>query len=265
LVAKLGDEREWHFAHEADQERPECEAGAMNMLRRLAVEHLRAQPRLELPPYTERVTARSERRQFSENVQWGAQFIGALEWLPVGAKSAPVAVGRLDNGIDVDLVVEIGDDAIKHSPTAPGARATVVFRCSVPVLSELRRRLYAERHIQQSGQFFWKHQPDVFALVESAKARLRTEAAADDAEAERWRKRQADDVGRRWAQAGERLREQSRPTGLDLNETRATEVEREAMPARSATVMGEPQFAWAPQRKPNTSFVFYRMMDGPPG
>lgn len=262
LVAKLGDEREWHFAHESGQERPECEAGAMNMLRRLAVEHLRAQPRFELPRYNERVSVRSERRQFSEDVGWDAQFIGALEWLPLGAKSAPVAVGRLDNGIEAELLVEIGDEAPKYLPAAPSARAAVVFWCSVPVLSDLRKRLYAEQHIQQRGQIFWKHQPDVFGLVDAARARLRGDAEADDEEAERSRKRQAEDAGRRWAQAGQRLREQSSQAGLDLSEKRAGEVEREASLARSATGAGEPQFAWAPQRKPNTSFIFYRMKDG---
>lgn len=40
LIAKQGNEKEWHFAHEGGRERPECHAGAMNMLRRLAIEHL---------------------------------------------------------------------------------------------------------------------------------------------------------------------------------------------------------------------------------
>ena len=262
LVAKLGDEREWHFAHEAGQERPECEAGAMNMLRRLAAEHLRAQPRLELPRYTERVNARSERRQFTEEVGWGAQFIGPLEWLPMGAKSAPVAIGRLDNGIDAELLVEIGDEAPRYLPAALGARAAVVFWCSVPVLSDLRKRLYAEQHIKQRGQLFWKHQPDVFGLVNAARDRLRTQATADDEDAERSRKRQAEDAGRRWAQAGQRLREQSGQVGAEPLGERVGEVAREVAPVRSATGAGEPQFSWAPQRKANTSFVFYRMEDG---
>ena len=262
LVAKLGEEREWHFAHEAGQERPECEAGAMNMLRRLAVEHLRSQPRIELPRYNERVSVRSERRHFAEDVGWGAQFTGALEWLPLGAKSAPVAVGRLDNGLDAELFVEIGDEAPKYLPAMPDARAAVVFWCSVPLLSDLRKRLYAEQHIQRRGQLFWKHQPDVFGLVDAARSRLRTQAVADDEEVERSRKRQAEDAGRRWALAGQRLSEQSGQVGAEPIEERAGEAAREVASFRSATGAGEPQFSWAPRRKANTSFVFYRMKDG---
>jgi hypothetical protein len=67
LVAKQGNEKDWHFAHEGGQERPECEAGAINMLRRLAVEYLRGQPTLELPPFRERVTVRSPLRELSED------------------------------------------------------------------------------------------------------------------------------------------------------------------------------------------------------
>lgn len=262
LVAKLGDEREWHFAHEAGQERPECEAGAMNMLRRLAVEHLRAQPRLQLPRYAERVSVRSERRQFSEDVEWGAQLTVPLEWLPMGAKSAPVAIGRLDNGLEAELLVEIGDEAPKYLPATPGARAAVVFWCSVPVLADLRKRLYAEQHVQQRGQLCWKYQPDVFGLAAAARDRLRTQAAADDEEARRSRKRQAEDAGRRWAQAGQRLRGQSGEMGAEPFGEGADEAAREVALVRSATGTGEPQFAWAPQRKANTSFVFYRMKDG---
>ena len=40
LVAKRGDVKIWHFAHEASQERPECFAGAVNLLRRLAAQDL---------------------------------------------------------------------------------------------------------------------------------------------------------------------------------------------------------------------------------
>lgn len=234
----------------------------MNMLRRLAVEHLRALSKVELPEYTERVIVRSERRQFSEDVGWSAQFIGDLEWLPLGAKSAPVAIGRLDNGIDAEVLVEIGDEAPKYLPAAPDTRAAVVFWCSVPVLSDLRKRLYAEQHIQQRGQLFWKHQPDIFGLVGAARTRLRSQATADDEEADRWRQRRAEDAGRQWMQAGQRLHDQSSQAGLDLHEQRTGEVEREATVAQSATGVGEPQYSWAPQRNPNTSFVFYRMNDG---
>lgn len=146
-----------------------------------------------------------------------------------------MATGRLDNGIDAELLVEIGDEAPKYLPAVPGARAAVVFWCSVPVLSDLRKRLYAEQHIQQRGQLLWKHHPDAFGLVEAARARLRTQATADDEEAERSRKRQAEEAGRRWAQAGQRLREQSSQVGGEPFGERVGEAAREVAPVRSAT------------------------------
>jgi len=54
LVAKQGNTNEWHFSHEASQERPECEAGAENLARSLGIEFARelAQRRaLVLPEY----------------------------------------------------------------------------------------------------------------------------------------------------------------------------------------------------------------------
>ena len=40
LIARQGTEKEWHFAHEGGQERPECLVGAQNLLRRFCMEHL---------------------------------------------------------------------------------------------------------------------------------------------------------------------------------------------------------------------------------
>lgn len=40
VVAKKGPINEWHFAHEAGQERPECLVGALNLFSRLLLEHL---------------------------------------------------------------------------------------------------------------------------------------------------------------------------------------------------------------------------------
>ena len=254
LVAKLGDEREWHFAHEAGQERPECEAGATNMLRRLAAEYLRAQPLLELPRYTQRVSARSERTRYSEDVGWNAQFLGPPTWLPLGAKSAPVGIGKLDNGIDAEVLVEIGAEAPKYLPSAPGARAAVAFCCSVPALSDLRKRVSAEQYIARNSYFVWKHQPDVFGLVDAMLAKLRAHASSDDQNTERIRKREAEDA--------ERRRMQVRQTPLEPFSVVGEEPAKDARPARSATGAGERSYPWAPKRKPNTAFIFYRLKDG---
>ena len=52
LVAKKGEVNEWHFAHESDQERPECEAGLRNLLRRIVLEEMRATDAWVRQPFT---------------------------------------------------------------------------------------------------------------------------------------------------------------------------------------------------------------------
>ena len=262
LVAKHGDEREWHFAHEAGQERPECEAGAMNMLRRLAVEHLRVQPCLDLPRYTERVTVHSERRQLFEDVEWNAQFIGSLEWLPLGPKSAPVAIGRLDNGTEAQLLVEIGDEKPRYQPEASDARGAILFWCQVPVLSDLRNRPCAEQHIKRRGQLLWKHPSDARGLIDTARARLQAQAETDKDEALLGRQRHGENAGRRWALMGNRLRNQSSPGGVALASAQVERGTSEVVTGQSATGFCEPLFDWAPERKANTAFMFYQMTDG---
>lgn len=49
LVAKKGKIKKSHFAHEALQERPECVAGAVNLLRRLALDLFSQRPPIPLP------------------------------------------------------------------------------------------------------------------------------------------------------------------------------------------------------------------------
>lgn len=259
LIARLGDEREWHFAHEAGQERPECEAGAVNMLRRLAVEYLRSRPTLALPRYSAHVTARSEQRLHTEDVRWDAQFVGALNWQWPSAKAEPVAIGRLDNGIDVRLLVEIANEPPKFLPPAPSAPSEVIFWCSIPALSDLRKRLYAEQHIARRGHFLWKHQRDVFGHVALARKRLQARAAADDHEMERWRKLQSEEAGRRWAEKARQLRQQS---ARSVAPVIPSEAAPEPVSSPLSAVIGPKTWPWAPKHGVNTSFVFYRMTDG---
>lgn len=262
LVAKHGEAREWHFAHEAGQERPECEAGAMNMLRRLVVEHLREQPRLELPRYTERVTARSELRLHTTEVGWGAQLVGPLQWLPLGAKNAPVATGRLDNGIEAELLIEIGDERPSYPPPAQDARAELVFWCSMPVLSDLRKRIYAEQHIRQRGQLFWKFQPDTFGLVSAAREQLRAKAKAENDAADSLRRQIAEDKKRRLLPPVTAAADLSSPLSRELAATQDARPVRQPSPVNQGTSLDALKHPWVRHRKANTGLVFYRMNDG---
>ncbi len=234
LVAKQGDVRDWHFAHEANQERPECETGALNMLRRLAAEHVRAQERLLLPRYAQQLAVRSARQVLREDVSWSAQFVGPIEWLPIGPKGTPLATGRLDSGCDADLYVEIGDERPRVAQMPEAERAQVVFWCPAPSLSTVRLRERAQRFIQQEGRYLWRSHPDTKGLVRVARARLDAATLAE-----------ADLSGR---------------LGKTEPPSRALLTYGDPDPAPSAPVQVPNEFA--PRRKPNTGLNFYRMNDG---
>ena len=258
LVAKQGNEKEWHFAHEGGQERPECEAGATNMLRRLAVEYLRAQPVLEFPSYRERVQVRSLQRELTEVVAREVRIVGAVEWIERSPKASPVGLARIETGDELEIFVEIGDQqAHGHSP-GTDANASIVFWSTLPAVSDLRERSYAEQHLRNHGQFIWRHLPDSLHIAEAARTHLLAQAAQDDEQVHRARQRQAADAGRKWAGIADRL--QQRPLGevhLSDNhepEANVTAPKRPEAPPQS--------YDWAPDQKMGSSFVFYRLRDG---
>jgi hypothetical protein len=81
LIAKQGDEVQWHFAHEPGQERPECVAGAANLLRRLAAEYLTGLDQLVFEPYRTSVAARhGSLFPGMIPVEWSAHPLRSLNW-----------------------------------------------------------------------------------------------------------------------------------------------------------------------------------------
>lgn len=241
LIAKQGNEKEWHFAHESGQERPECHAGAMNMLRRLAIEHLSKRDDLRLPMYQTQVRSTSPGIERTETVEWNAQLKGPLTWLPKSTRSAPVAIGKLDSGVDAHLYVEIGDPYPARAAQASGM-AAIDFVCVVPPLSDLRKRVQAERQIEIFGRFQWRYHPDTFGLAAAAQERANASAAKFMTMVKQMSQRRA-------AEEQERLLAQQRPVGL-------------SSPAAAPVPKVEPQYAWAPLRKPSAAFIFYRLQDG---
>jgi hypothetical protein len=240
LIAKQGNEKEWHFAHESGQERPECHAGAINMLRRLAIEHLSKREDLRLPMYQTCVRSTSPGIERTETVEWNAQLKGALTWLPKSTRSAPVAIGTLDSGVDAHLYVEIGDPYPARTGQAAGM-AAIDFVCAVPPLSDLRKRVQAERQIEVYGRLQWRYHPDTFGLAAAAQGRVNASAAKFMSMVKQISQRRA-------SEEQERLLAQQRP------------FDASAPAAAPANV--EPQYSWAPLRKPSAAFIFYRLQDG---
>ena len=258
LVAKQGNEKDWHFAHEGGQERPECEAGAINMLRRLAVEYLRGQQTLELPPFRERVKVRSPLRELSEEVVWPVRMVGAVQWFDQPSKPSPVGRCQLEAGVDLEIFVEIGDQVSRSYPPGPDAKASVVFWATLPAVSDLRQRLYAEQHLRKHGLFVWQYHPDVLGIAGGARARLGVQARSDEEQVDRIRRRQAEEAGRKWAGISGRLQHPA-PEGALGSPTR--EAESNSVDLKRPQSIAK-KYDWAPDQKPGSAFIFYRLRDG---
>lgn len=237
LVARQGAANEWHFAHEASLERPECETAAARMLHRFMLEHLRARGDagvLSLPPYQQRVAIVRALINVHEDVQWGAQMMGGLQWLPEAALHEPVAHARLDTGADLQLFVMV-DDAEPPPPEAGCAQ--VVFRCRLLPASALRDRPSAEQHLAQHAELAWAHHPDTLGLVAAAQARLEA----------RSRQIYANWLAMADAAGGPATVIDARPPPLFYG------------PGTRADLRESPRYACAPEHAPNVSFTLYRI------
>lgn len=178
LVARKGDVNIHHFAHESRQERPECLAGAMNLLRRLAGEYLRKQGVSALPKYRSEVSRQLLSGRAVERVEWDAQP-RSIRWLQPVNQDDPIARLSLNNGIEADLMVIVSNTV----PTLqrPSSRiALIAYWSTVPVDSDLRKEIYALQHLSRNGQLVWIFQPDVFGLVAAAEKRLRDRAVLEE-------------------------------------------------------------------------------------
>jgi hypothetical protein len=226
----------WHFAHEAQQERVECLVGAMNLLRRLAAEHLRTLPRIVLPTYRRDISRRLPTRTLSARVEWDAQPV-SVEWLEPAAHDAPVARLTLDNEILADIVVEIGPSPVASQYPSESGVGSIVFWSTVPVDSDLRKEIYARQHLARHGQLLWRHQPDTYGLIADAYARMDATAREEEA---------------KWAAQAQRESER-------LDRWRAEQSARQPAPAALEVVPA--LAAWAAHKKTNRPFFGYRIKE----
>ena len=252
LVAKRGEVNEWHFAHEASQERPECIAGAMNLLRRVAIEQLQARETLVLPAYREVVVANGAAPNMSESVEWDSQPVVARDWESSPAKDAPAARLELDNGAQVDLHVEVGDWRRKRSQSesSVGNIGKIIFWVPVPQPGQLRAMEDAQRHILDTGLFVWVHQPDAQGLVAQVRQRLNDRIRALERVVRETQSLRALGAGQRWAQtkrAMDRARYEHKQVELTMAKPVAAPVD---------------ESRWAAWRKPGSTFMFYGLKDG---
>lgn len=249
LVAKQGTLKEWHFAHEGSQERVECEVGALNMLRRVAAELLQRGRTPELPPYTQQVTGKSQYRVMTESVSWAAQMVPeSLVWETSGLQSRPFVRGMLTTGVPFDAYVLVNDQRPTFPPPADQSTAHLYFWARFPIQADLQKRQYLEQHLRRTGHWVWRSHPEHKGMVAAARALAQKKAQEEDNTA----------MGRLL-----RIREEfDRRRVLVVQERQQAEADWLTRQAALEADQVRTVVPWAPEHKPHSSFLFYRLRDG---
>jgi hypothetical protein len=203
LIAKQGSLKVWHFAHEGGQERPECEVGAANLLRRLAIEVLRARSRLEIPPWRVTVEVRLGMFRDVEDVELASEPVAPWMWQDAPPRHASVARSRLSDGVPIELHVEVGS---RSGPTVDPEAAAISFWLNIPGIEHLQTRASAIEQIEQGGQWVWLQRPDPTGVAARAKARLQAKLEAKERQRAEIAERLAAEAADRIARATEERR-----------------------------------------------------------
>lgn len=218
LVARQGQENEWHFAHEASQERPECAVGAMNLARTLGIEYLRrlhASGRLVLPPYNTHAAVSSAWFAHSQSVTWESQLVGPLTWIEAPAKANVVATGQLDTGAAMAFFVQVGETSAPSMDGLPPdtAYATLLVAPTWPRGTRTREEALAA--IAETARLHWGYQPDSFGMRGRAQRELEAMEARERARYEQIRHHRATEAGRRWAEIARKMDQGHAPPAPD--------------------------------------------------
>jgi hypothetical protein len=236
LIARKGSVKVHHFAHEANQERPECLAGALNLLRRLAADFLRESATPVLPQYRRQVSRRLLSGHATELVEWDAQPV-RVDWFDETHQGAPVGRILLDNDVSVDVLITIADDPPPQSQVDSPTGA-LAFYTYLPEYEVLCSRAGVLGHLGGTGRLVWIYQPDVYGLVSDAVKRLRARYDKEE------------------ALANERARKERE----HFDQAYAVSVA--APETAGAKEESAPAAPWTAEKKRNASFFGYRFPDG---
>lgn len=246
-VARRGDVRAWHFAHEASQERPDCFAGAVNLLRRLAVERLKSQGLPPLPLYRALVTARPPLPPLHETFEWHPGEGVVEHWESRLLQSAFVALLRLSSGTGVRIFVEVGGASNASLAPATSAEGVLLLTLPLPSSSEDLKDLGAAvRHIDANIRSRWIRLPDANASIIEVRERLEDRARAIRDETEASRRRGS-------------LPMPEQPIAFPPSSPSFVPAASPSAPPLTE-LDDSPWSAW---RKPRTAFLCYGLPDGP--
>lgn len=173
LVARRGEIRNWHFAHEASQERPDCFAGAVNLLRRLTISRLMELGLPPLPTYRAQIRTGFTLFPLSESISWSPSKFTIERWVIDGPVTAPVVFIRLATGTRVQLWVDVNGSTEPRATDLAAEEGAIVFRLPLPHSSDLlRNQAAAVQHIDDLGELIWLRCPDAEGIRVSAQADL---------------------------------------------------------------------------------------------
>ena len=123
LVARQGMSNDWHFAHDAAHEGPECGAADLRMLRRFVIEYLRAHMQAAdfvLPAYRQEVTLTRSLVGFADAAA-GVSCAAA-----VGTSAAGAALVELGNSAFATTTGVVAAAALTALSTATGVGAWAI-------------------------------------------------------------------------------------------------------------------------------------------
>ena len=166
LVAKKGTINDWHFAHESGQTNPQCQVGAENLLRELAVECLRA---FGLPVGPAPCSATVWAGHLSQQVVWDAEVV-AIRWSGTEGQRE-VAVLDLRGGATAALLTQVeGEES--SGRRLPGDAPALVVSVPMPPAAAFRSKQDLMAHIRQHMRARWLALPDAGGKVQAARADL---------------------------------------------------------------------------------------------
>lgn len=253
LIARQGTEKEWHFAHEGGQERPECLVGAQNLLRRFCMEHLQylaLSGPLTLPPC--RIFAQLTTAYFRghEPIEVAEQFMGSVRWEERPVRDAAAGTARLTSGVEVVVLIHTHEGTPSHPVSAGQEVASVAYFLPPPDPAARRDAASLVAHIEGHGKFLWLHHPLLKQLHAQAMARLqqRSDEAMKEANA-RLNHKAGITAAQRWGKSAQMLRERMHGGGQEGNEP-------------PAPPPPPPSYPMAPGHAPLASFQFFELKSG---
>ncbi|MGJ7523765.1 hypothetical protein ACSFA0_25040 [Variovorax sp. LT1P1] len=252
LVAKRGDVKIWHFAHEASQERPECFAGAVNLLRRLAAQYLAIRSPVLTPTAYVVVDTSAPLPHLTERVAWEPGLASLIEWNLDAPRHAPMAAAELASGLAVPLHIVITGTAPVPGPQAM-VNAAISFEVGFPDDAVwLKSAEAATQWIRLKGKLRWLAGPDNAQLRAAALTKLEAKAR----ELQIQQRSQDQRIQQIWNAQRRGQVASARSVAPVVGDRYAADRAEHPVPAPPAAPRLEPS-PWARWRNPNSSMIFY--------